>query len=332
MRRGIKITLLIGALLFLCAILYFFLGQAPQQKNIIWGVNFSQQHADNLGLDWKKTYTAILDDLEVKNIKLIINWDRIHIKKDDYYFNDLDWQIQQAEEYGVKVIMVIGMKTGRWPECHIPEWVKPLPEEDRQTFLLNYLEKTVRRYKDSPAIFAWQIENEPFFSFGECPKINKEFIEREIRFVKSLDDTEKPVIISDSGEASLWLRPAKIGDIVGVTMYRKVWFHELGFYFSEPFPPLSYWLKARIVKWFYNKDVQCVELQAEPWGPVLLYDLPLEEQQKTMNLEKFGQNIEFAKKTGFKDFYLWGAEWWYWLKEKHNDPAIWNEAKKLFVL
>jgi hypothetical protein len=48
-----------------------------------------------------------------------------------------------------------------------------------------------------------------------------------------------------------------------------------------------------------------------------------------MNLEKFRKNIEFAKKTGLDEFYLWGAEWWYWLKEKQNQPEIWKEAKKL---
>jgi len=49
-----------------------------------------------------------------------------------------------------------------------------------------------------------------------------------------------------------------------------------------------------------------------------------------MNLERFKQNIEFAKRTGLDKFYLWGAEWWYWLKEKQNQPEIWNEAKLLF--
>jgi len=34
----------------------------------------------------------------------------------------------------------------------------------------------------------------------------------------------------------------------------------------------------------------------------------LEEQEKTMNLERFQKNIEFAKRTGLDTFYLWGAE------------------------
>jgi len=41
-------------------------------------------------------------------------------------------------------------------------------------------------------------------------------------------------------------------------------------------------------------------------------------------------NITYSKRAGFPDIYLWGVEWWYWEKEVNGDPALWNEAKKLF--
>ena len=87
---------------------------------------------------------------------------------------------------------------------------------------------------------------------------------------------------------------------------------------------------VRIVKTLFGKKVICGELQAEPLGPVLFHQLPLEKHWETMNLDQFKKNINFAKKTGFDEFYLWGAEWWYWLKVKHNMPEIWQEAKSLF--
>jgi len=77
--------------------------------------------------------------------------------------------------------------------------------------------------------------------------------------------------------------------------------------------------------------VICVELQAEPWGPKLLYDTSLEEQKKTMTPAKFSENLGFAKKTGLDTFYLWGGEWWYWMKEKQEDNSFWNQAKELFT-
>ena len=71
-------------------------------------------------------------------------------------------------------------------------------------------------------------------------------------------------------------------------------------------------------------------LQAEPWVYKTFYDVPLAEQEKTMNIDIFKANISYAKQTGFDEFYLWGVEWWYWLKTTQNQPQIWNEAKKLF--
>ena len=130
---------------------------------------------------------------------------------------------------------------------------------------------------------------------------------------------------------SFWTKPARIADIVGVTLYRKVWFKELNRYVSYPFNPVFYARKAKLIDLFFNKEVIGVELQAEPWGPTLLYDSPIEEQVKTMNLEQFKKNIDFARRTGFKEFYLWGAEWWFWLKEIQQDPEIWLEARKLFI-
>ena len=106
-------------ILFLLIVSFFFIGNSPRPEKITWGINFSQKHAENLGLNWKETYLALLDDLKVKNIKLITHWDLIEPNKDDYRFEDLDWQIKKAEDYNAKILLVIGMKTGRWPECHI---------------------------------------------------------------------------------------------------------------------------------------------------------------------------------------------------------------------
>ncbi len=314
----------------LLAIGFFFIGKPPQAEKIVWGVNFSQKHTQGLGLDWQETYSALIDDLGAKNIKLATYWDLIEKEEGDYDFTDLDSQIKEAEQKGVNLLLVIGMKSPRWPECHIPEWAKGLSKEEQQEKILELLKEIVPRYYSSRAITMWQIENEPFFPFGECPWVDKEFLKKEIEQVKNLDKEKRPVLISDSGEGSFWISASSLGDVVGTTMYRKVWMHQLGIYFTYPLPPNFYWRKAQIIKTFFDKRVICVELQAEPWGPNLLYDSPLEEQQKSMDLQKFQEIISFAGKTGLDEFYLWGGEWWYWMKEKQNQPQIWEEAKKLF--
>ncbi len=324
-----SILILLGILLGI-AFLYFFVGSAPQTETV-FGVNFSQKHAQNLGLDWKAVYEALLNDPGAKRIKIAVHWDLIEPTKGVFSFEDLDWQMAKLKEYKARALLVVGMKTPRWPECHIPNWARGLSRENQQKEILTMLENVVKKYKDASVLLGWQVENEPFFPFGECPWADEKFLKQEVSLVKSLDSNHR-IVISESGEGSFWTKAARYGDRVGITMYRKVWVRQLRAYFTYPFPPVFYWRKVQIVHALSGKEVIDVELQAEPWGPKLLYDLPLKEQKKTMNLEQFKKNIEFAKNTGLKEHYLWGAEWWYWMKEQQHDPSIWNEAKKLFIL
>jgi hypothetical protein len=338
MGKFLKIMITFFIVIFIMSVFllaWFFIGKAPEQKNILWGVDFSQMQTEALKLDWKETYTAILDDLKVKNIKLHIQWDFVEGQRGTYFFNDIDWQISEAEKRNVKIIFVVGLKTGRWPECHEPKWAKDLSILEQKQEILNYIKEAILRYKDSKTILAWQAENEPLFKFGICPDWyydNGELLKKEVALIKKLDPTRQ-VYVSDSGEQSMWINSAKIGDKVGTTMYRKVWSHVFdgfGFYFDSYLQPIFYWRKAQIIKWLFGKEVICVELQAEPWAERLFYDVPLKEQEKSMDLQQFKANISFAKKTGLKEFYLWGAEWWYWMKKTQDRPEIWNEAKTLF--
>lgn len=325
---------------------YLFIGPSKPAENIVWGMNFSQKQSENLGLDWKENYSALISDIHTKRIKVAAYWDLIERERGKYDFSDLDWQIKTAEKNNVKVLLAIGMKSPRWPECHIPEWAKILNEEERQKEILNFLEEIVLRYNNSSSMWAFQVENEPFFAFGECLAVDKEFLQEEISRVKSVDSSHRPIIISDTGEWSLWFDVANFGDIIGITLYKKVWFttpgfikkifqgnslEKSGFYLEYLFPPVFYQRKAQIIKEIFGKDVVCTELQVEPWGPKLLQDSSLEEQQKSIDFDQFKKNIEFAKRTGLSEFYLWGGEWMYWMKEKQNRPEFWEEAKKLFT-
>lgn len=312
---------------------YFFVGAAPEAENIVWGVDFSQMQAEVLKLNWKKAYLAILDDLGVKNIKLHTQWDWIEGEKGQYFFDDVDWQINQAEKRNAKIIYVLGIKTGRWPECHIPVWAEDLSKDELQDEVLKYIEKIVLRYKDSKAIAFWQVENEPLFDFGICPWYDKDFLRKEVQLVRLLDHSRQ-IVISDSGEQSMWFEAAKIGDIVGVTIYRKVWARVtsgFGFNVDSFLKPVTYWRKAELIKKIFGKEVINIELQAEPWTSKPFYNVPLQEQEKTMNFELFKKNIQYAKDSGLNKFYFWGVEWWYWLKTTQNKPEIWNEAKNLFL-
>lgn len=330
MKKTIRRILLAVLIIVLFLTGFFFVGSPEPAEEIVWGVNFSQKHAELLGLDWETAYLALLDELGVGNLKLITHWDLIEPEEGEYDFRDLDWQVGAAEERGASLVLVVGMKTGRWPECHVPEWASDLDQGELGNEILELVEEIVLRYRDSASVAFWQVENEPFFSFGECPETDEDLLDREIALVRSLDGQGREIIVSDSGELSLWFAAAGAGDLVGTTLHRKVWFEEFDFYVSYPFRPVYYWRKAQLIEKLFGKEVICGELQAEPWCPVLLYDCSLEEQEKTMDLERFRENIEYARKTGLDTFYFWGAEWWYWMKTEKGDSSFWDEAQKIF--
>lgn len=306
-------------------------GCVSKQSELEYGVTFSKKQAESLGLEWQKVFHSITQDLGVKKFRLSAYWDEIEKENNNYNWADLDWQINEASSANADIILAIGGRLPRWPECHFPEWANSLSKEEREKEILEYIEKTVNKYKNNKNITAWQVENEPFLShFGNCPDVDSEFLDKEIALVKKLDN--RSIIITDSGELSLWVPAARRADIFGTTMYRDTYSQILKSYVHYPIEPGFFRFKKNITRLFSNPQKWVViELQAEPWGPEPFQNLSKEERDKTMNLKKFKDMIEFARMTGFKEFYLWGVEWWYWEKELNKDAELWEEARKLFV-
>lgn len=297
---------------------------------INWGVTFSQEFSQSLGLDWKQNYQAILSDLGAKNLRLIAYWDLMQGNPGPVYFDDMDYQMRLAENYGAKVILNIGRKQPRWPECHVPSWANNLKGDDFKKALFDYMGAVVDHYKDSEALLYWQVENEPFLSFGECPTVSGKMLDEEIAFVRE-KDPKHPILVTDSGEISLWYFAAKRGDVFGTTMYRRVHNRVLG-YIDYHLPPQFFNIKESLVRELIrqpDKKFMVIELAGEPWLNKAMTEVSLEDQFKSFDLDFFKDSIRYAKETDFNDYYLWGVEWWYWLKEKQNHPEFWNYASSL---
>lgn len=328
-----KILKVLGCILsaILVIILLFFvyinLPVKPVENKVQIGTTFSLRYAQDIGLDWKEAYLAMLDDLEMKRIRIPIYWDLVEKNPGEYDFADVDWQLAEAQKRNVKIILVVGQKVPRWPECFIPEWVGG-DDNLRKTSLLKFEEVVVNRYKNGhPEIVIWQIENEPFLRFGICPNIDPDLLDSEIAKMKSLDSS-RPIMITDSGELSLWIQAASRADVFGTTMYREVYNSKLG-HWRYPIGPNFFKAKQFLIKLFANQDkTVVVELQGEPWVEGWTVHAPIERQLESMNAEILADNIEFAKKTGIQEIYVWGVEWWYWMKKTQNDSSVWEMAKK----
>ena len=132
------------------------------------------------------------------------------------------------------------------------------------------------------------------------------------------------------------MRAAQLGDVFGTSMYRKIYPRfggRLTGIIEYPISPEFFRVKERLVRWITNtpqKRYIVHELQAEPWEPESLGKTPLDEQMRVFGPEYFLDTIEFAKHTGFDEYYLWGAEWWYWMKTKQGISDYWDIAKSTF--
>lgn len=306
-------------------------GRVYRPNELDYGVTFSKKQAQSLGLDWQKVYLSIFDDLAVKKIRLPAYWDEIESAEGDYSWEDFDWQINQASQRPVKIILALGARLPRWPECHLPEWTRGRLKAQVENKILDYISRVIGRYKDNKQIIAWQIENEPFLShFGDCPKFDKKFLDQEIVLARSLD--ARPIIITDSGELSFWVSAAKRSDVFGTTMYRDTYSKFFKRYIHYPIGPEFFKFKKNLAGLLAKpKDWIVIELQAEPWGAAAYQNLSQTERDRTMNLEKFKSMIEFGRQTGFREFYLWGVEWWYW-EMREGRPEVWEYAKTLFSI
>jgi hypothetical protein len=295
------------------------------------GITFSPRYASELGLDPEATFEAILTDLKPQIVRFPIYWDEVEKEKGRYDFSQADKYLGRMAEENTEVVLVVGFKQPRWPECFQPLWSKSEQDPQFNESVIKLVQNEVDHFKKYPNIKYWQLENEPFLDFGICPKANYQRVTEELSQLKSLDS--RPVLITDSGELSSWMPALKIGNVFGTTLYRSVWNPWFGIV-EYPWPPMFYKLKADIVKFIsgaLDKPVIVSELQAEPWPAEKksLGQISTEEQIKLFPTSQMAENLDYAEQTGFKEVYLWGAEWWYYMK-LNGESRYWYLAKVMF--
>lgn len=329
---GSKILLIVIVLVLLIGLSILFLSYKPKPEVITYGMSFNVMYAQELGLDWRETYNAILNELGVRHLRLAAHWPMLEPEQNINSFSEMDYQLKRAEEEGADVILAIGRRLPRWPECHIPKWAENLTWEEQKLEIREYITAVVNRYKDNPAITYWQVENEPYlalFAYEHCGDLDEEFLKEEIALVKELDPT-RPILVTDSGNLGTWQGAYKNGDAFGTSVYVYFWNPELG-QFKTILPPWFYRLKEGIMELLYgSKPTFLIELSAEPWLLEPITEVDIETQYSRMDLDKFNEILEYAADTRYEKQYLWGAEWWYWLKDRGH-KELWERGQELFT-
>ena len=322
--------------IFLCIALIFFavffaLSFKSDPERISYGVTFSKPYSDYLGLPFKEVFISILDDLKVRKFRLVAYWSEVERTKGTFNFADVDFEVQEAQKRDAYVILAVGRRLPRWPECHVPTWAKDISWEDQKKEILTYITETVTHFRTYENIKYWQVENEPYlsvFAKENCGNLDEDFLREEIALVKKLDPT-RSVLVTDSGNLGLWYEAWRAGDAFGTSIYMYLWNPTIG-EIKSIYTPSFYKVKTNLMSLLYGtKKSLLIELSFEPWLIEPIIEASIETQIDKMDMLKFEEILNFAKKTGFDEQYLWGVEWWYFMKNKGH-PEYWDRAKKIF--
>ncbi len=317
----------IPILLFTLIAGYLFIGKATPSDNVEYGVTFSATYAKDLGIDPNAALRASLDDLGFRRFRIPAYWSELEPRRDWWNFSALDRQINLIESRGGTIVLAIGEKAPRWPECWAPDWWKDVPREEQKERTLLYIETVMARYKNREAIVAWQIENEPHFDYGECPKPDLNFFRQEVEHARSIDSS-RPIVTTDSGELSLWATFGKTVDALGVSTYRVVQNPTIGIWRYWFVPPYFYAKKAALTSALRPDEIYVSEFQMEPWTLEPIWEETDEAQFKTFDIEQMRSNLRYAERMRMSPVDFWGVEWWYWMKEERGHPEFWDEMRE----
>ena len=332
-----KLLIILIALIFLLTSAMAAIGEwyISTQANIplTYGVSFIPDYAQSLGLNPEATMKALLN-IGVRQFRLTSYWSDIEPTKNNYDFSQLDWELNLANRYHAKVILTIGLRQPRWPECHPPSWINTsAPMNTWEPALLSFMSKVINRYKGNPALEAWQLENEYFLQgFGACTNFSRARLVSEYQLLKQLDPAHS-VIIGRSNNALGLPLGSPTPDFYGISIYKRVWDAAVTHrYLEYPYPGWFYGFLAGIQEIHQGRNMIIDELQAEAWPPngQTIPHTSLYEQNKSLSAQRLEHRFAFGKSTGVKDIMLWGAEYWYYRMVILNDPSLWNVAKQQF--
>ena len=334
----IKHTALVGGVTFCivigsCAtalVAFMWVGWTPgSSQKLLPGVTFSIPYAEELHLNWRETLSALLDDMHVRLFRIPAYWSEIEPEEGTYDWSQMDYQLDAIAARNGKVILAVGAKLPRWPECWIPDWAIHKGLAGEREARLEFIAKVVSRYQNHPAVSLWQVENEPMFSFGLCPAPSRAFFKQEVALVHSID-IKHPVSTTDSGELSDWIRAGSLVDVLGVSTYRTVKTFWSATWQYNFIPVYWYARRAALLKPFVKK-VYVSEFQMEPWSDRSLADTPIADQTSFMSPDRMQANFAYSERMGFDAVSYWGAEWWWWMKTQQGDSRYWDIAKDFFA-
>lgn len=194
------------------------------------GFTFSGWAARYAGQDPATGLATLLDRLAPDVVRLPVYWNDVAVDPQHLDFSGVDSLLERIVAYDAEgghtaVVLVVGIRNVGFPELWIPHWALPLargglPSLVRLPEYHTYLEAAVRRYRESPLLLGWQVENEPFddveSGYSGSSSLAPDAIAAEVRLVHHLDGRH-PVMLTTYNSAAVDL------DEVGMSIFADVW-------------------------------------------------------------------------------------------------------------
>ncbi|HEV2029857.1 MAG TPA: hypothetical protein VGS16_15215 [Candidatus Dormibacteraeota bacterium] len=237
-------------------------------------------------------------------VRLPVYWELVEPAADSLDFSSVDELLAVVEDHNqvaarpTRVVLTVGARNFLYPELHAPQWAGPreqpyLNDAQSGSAYRAYFDGTIIRYRSSPLLYAWQVENEPFDyvvnDLTGADQITPEQVAWEIARAHELDQAHEvatttfdawnasldmlqvyapPALaalgISTSGHPSQALAAA---DALGLDLYvdapsTPVRFTSMELRASWKQQAIDFWAgQARA----QGKDLWLAEMEAQPW-------------------------------------------------------------------
>src|SRR2546422_2175364 len=136
------------------------------------GFSFSPLASEQAQRDPRSDLAELLDATHPDVVRLPVYWELVQPTPDKLDFGSVDELLDvivehnQASPDQVRVVLTVGARNFLFPELHQPTWAG----ERSQPFIgaaqaglayRTYFASSIKRYRSSPLLYAWQVENEP---------------------------------------------------------------------------------------------------------------------------------------------------------------------------
>ncbi len=322
------------------------------------GVSFRPLQAARFGLDERATLSALLD-YPFQLLRLGAYWNRIEPEPGAFQTDELDWQIEAAEQAGKQIILCVGpLKTFGYPEFFVPahHLRQPFPEHtlirpSGYSTLLSaataFITRLVERYRAHRSIVAWQLEHEAVDPLGveHSWRLEAAFVAQEAEALRKADPTRPlmmngflptswPVRLSqwwntrDQGDSLAVAQ--RLADMVGIDFYPRNALLPIGNRTLYLDGSQSAWQRQRrqqLLAWAsaHGKQLLISEGQAEPWETLTTPPSPEHQGMFSCLPEHVIANYNACvggdeAPASLYAYLFWGAEYWL-LRNQRGDPS-----------